>query len=191
MRPAIFIIACLPLSACYSLPEYQAARGQGANLRVVLTDPKNFFAYPYSADPANCKAVALLPHLGGDNSPDPVRVGMPEERKVGNDHFERRIAANETSHWAINVLRVPSIVGGRPYTSAAQYAAEAPTVCPLVSFQPQPNANYEMVIELGVAKCDISVYSISTAPSGSIIRTEVATETDKSVCSKTQAYAKR
>lgn len=187
MNRFLIAIALVALGGCYTLPEYATTSATTANLRIVHTNPGSYFLFPYPADPMTCKAMAHMPQLGGDSKPDGFRAGMPGERAIGNDSFERRIDAGRVTSWAVNVL-LDATAG---YKSPTHFEDAAPAVCPLISFEPAPNANYELVVDVAPAKCGLTLYSIANRLDGRIERKEVPVTRNPTACAATQAYRRK
>lgn len=185
-------LTILILSGCSSFAPYiSPLEGPRSKMRVVFADPTNYVLVLYAADRSTCKATDSFPDLG-IKKVDHERVGMLGEQPFGNNNFERIIKAGEPISLTFNPLvNVGAADVLFPAASQQDRSDRSPSICPLVTFSPLLDAQYEVVVDVGPGKCDVSVYQLSPSAASAPLRTEVDVERNPTLCAPFQLYKRK
>lgn len=168
-------LAAMGCAGCQAPIHKDYDGADSAKLRVVLNDPKRYFLWASLIAPSTCKQVEVLWPLGGDNKPDPARVGMLDPKPVDNSNSETRIPARKTILRFSSLATVDAIdvLFAMTPTTQADIRARTPSKCPVAEFEVESEQQYEIDITVGPQRCEVAVYQLSEGQ-GNVDRHPVA-----------------
>jgi hypothetical protein len=168
-------IVAIGCAGCGAPLHKDYAEADSAKLRVVLNDPKGYFLWASVIAPSSCKQVEVLWPLGGDNKPDPARVGMLDPKPVDNSNSETRIPARKTilRFSSLATVDAVDVLFAMTPTTQAEIRARTPSKCPVAEFEAESGQQYEIEVTVGPQRCDVAVYQLSEAQ-GNLDRRPVA-----------------
>lgn len=161
--------------------------GPTANVRLITTQPVDYLTGINVFDESKCSVKSYLGWLGNDDRVDTLRVGMPYSGPPSTSSIERVVKANEPltigpssiiPHFpALDItirLNGANAFNGFTVNNRQEFLASLPGPCELPTFTPEPNANYEVVVDPAPGKCQITAYQLLIDNQGKIKRQPIA-----------------
>ena len=177
----LLLVVVSTMAGCTGIPTYVEPNvAPFAKVRVVLTNPGQFYMSAATFDASSCKASSIWGWVNGGGKPDARRIDMLDSKPPANGILERQVPAGRRIAIGPGML-FAHLSAGQIMFATSPFAQEGirnaqASGCLIPEFTPEEGGEYEVVITPVPHSCGISLQKLTSGPNGEVQRTSLDTK---------------